>query len=96
MTDTKSSKPGPVEVWLSKPNIEITCTIVREDETTTHLDIDSLSMRGAQREMTGWLIGRGYTPIGRWNAEQTETDGFVEGTVECMRQFKPGADAESI
>jgi hypothetical protein len=33
------------------------------------LGIDSLSMRGAQREITGWLIKQGYKPDGRWAAE---------------------------
>ena len=93
MTDTKERKAGPIEVWLSKPNIEITCTVVRDDETTTRLDIDSLSMRGAQREITGWLIRQGYTPAGRWDYETDTADD--EGS-ECVRQFKPGDGAEYI
>jgi hypothetical protein len=94
MTDTKERQAGPVEVWLSKKNIEVTCTVVREDETTKALDVDSLSMRGAQREMTGWLIRRGYQPAGRWNTEETAAGG--EQTAECMRQFRPGDGAEAI
>jgi hypothetical protein len=37
----------------------ITCMVVNEDETSSGLDVDSLSMRGAQREITGYLIGEG-------------------------------------
>jgi hypothetical protein len=59
-------------------------------------------MRGAQREMTGWLIRQGYTPVGRWSTEADNSDsdlgmgGFHPDTTECMRQFKPGMDAEAI
>jgi hypothetical protein len=37
-------------------------------------------VRGAQREITGYLIGQGYKPDGRWE------DGGVEG--ETVRKFK--------
>ena len=75
----------PIEVWLSQPNIEITCSVVFEDESTTTLDIDSLSMRGAQREITGWLISQGYRPVGRWEDEANAPD----GQRECSRRFRP-------
>jgi hypothetical protein len=39
-------------------------------------------MRGAEREMTGWLISQGYKPVGRW---QTEDDGGQE----VSRRFVP-------
>jgi hypothetical protein len=91
MTDIRNSKPGPIEVWLSQPNIEITCRIVREDETAAYPDVDSLSLRGAQREITAWLIGLGYAPVGRWETEgrYDEVAGGVEETPECVRRFKP-------
>lgn len=60
---------SPIEVWLSRANLEIRCTIVHEDESTEAVEVDSLSMRGAQREITGWLISRGYKPVGRWAGE---------------------------
>ena len=72
---------GPIEVWLTQDNMEITCRIVFNDETTDELDVDSLSMRGAQREMTGWLIGQGYEPVGRWAKEDDR--GY-----ETMRRFR--------
>jgi hypothetical protein len=74
---------GPIEVWLSQENMEVTCRIVHEDETTTEPPVDSLSMRGAQREMTGWLIDQGYRPAGRWMEE-------AEG--EAYRQFTPARE----
>lgn len=32
--------PTPVEVWLTQKSMAITCMEVREDETTTELDVD--------------------------------------------------------
>lgn len=97
MTDTKSTAKsagvGPVEIWLSKANIEITCTMVREDETTEPLKVNSLSMRGAQREITGWLMEQGYDPAGRWDIEADHGRGEV---TECVRLFKPGVGAEPM
>jgi hypothetical protein len=84
MTNTSSTKTGPIEVWLRQGNMEITCTVVNEDETTYDLDVDSLSMRGAQREITGYLIKDGYRPAERWQVEAGD-----EGTaVETVRKFK--------
>jgi hypothetical protein len=45
------------------------------------LEIDSLSMRGAQREITGWLTSQGYKADGRW-ATQAGVDH------ETWRRFK--------
>ena len=83
-TITETETPnGPIEVWLSQPVIEITCTLVADDESTANLDITSLSMRGAQREITGYLIGIGYEPAGRW-----ETEGGSD-VLEVSRKFRP-------
>jgi hypothetical protein len=93
MTDTKKSEQAsPIEVWLTKTNIQVTCRVVHEDETDAVLGVDSLSMRGAQREITAWLISRGYTRTGRWQTEEL-SDGEP---VECFRQFKPGPNAEPV
>jgi hypothetical protein len=81
--------PSPIEVWLSQANTEITCTVVLEDERTSTLDVTSLSMRGAQREITGYLIGHGYTPVGRWEVEAENDNGYgVKEAVETSRKFK--------
>lgn len=83
---TEAEKLGPIEVWLRQATMAgmaIECMIVAEDETTSELDVDSLSMRGAQREMTGHFIGQGYEPVGRW--EVTVPD------AETVRRFKPKA-----
>ena len=80
-----NDKKGPIEVWLSQPHFTVTCRVVHEDETTQTLDVESLSLRGAEREMTGWFISQGYQPAGRWKA--------VEGsTTEVTRRFKPAKD----
>lgn len=84
--------PSPIEVWLSQANMEITCTVVLEDESTSTLDVNSLSMRGAQREMTGYLIAHGYTPIGDWAVEADSDNGYGgKETVETSRKFKLSA-----
>jgi len=86
MSDAKSGT-GPVEVWLRQGNMEISCMVVREDESTTGLEVESLSMRGAQRELTGYLIDQGYTPAGRWDYPEED---------EAVRQFKAGPEAKRI
>jgi hypothetical protein len=53
-----------IQVWLTKRNIGITCRVVKEDESATELDADSLSMRGARREITAWFKNPGYEPAG--------------------------------
>jgi hypothetical protein len=75
-------KPSPIEVWLTQENMEVACMVVREDESTDVLDVLSLSMRGAQREITGNLIDVGYKPDGRW---VQEADG------ETWRRFRLAA-----
>jgi hypothetical protein len=109
MTAAREERPGPIEAWLSKPNIEVTCRIVREDETATEIDVTSLSMRGAQREITAWLIGLGYAPAGRWEAEEQTEDAFPgpnpppgtpghfhQDTLECVRKFRPEKVTEPV
>jgi hypothetical protein len=77
-----------IEVWLRKNNIEVTCTVVFEDESTEALGVDSLSLRGAQREVTGQIIAMGFEPAGRWQDEGTEAD-MAE---EASRQFRRASD----
>src|SRR5579864_1269006 len=85
---TPSDPSSPIEVWLSQVNLQVTCMIVAEDESTRAFHIDSLSMRGAQREITGYLIRQGFQPAGRWEDEQV--DGNGDG-IETVRKFKPAA-----
>ncbi len=84
---TTAPKPSPIEVWLSRKNIGITCMVVQEDESTQQLDVDSLSMRGAQREITGHLLREGYAPIGRWEVESYE-EAADDPNLETVRRFK--------
>jgi hypothetical protein len=83
MTDIK---PSPIEVWLTQRNMQITCRVVHEDESTAELEIDSLSMRGAQREITGYYIGQGYAPVGRWETVTVDDDN--DAPAETVRRFK--------
>jgi hypothetical protein len=94
MTNTNDTKPSPIEVWLRDQNMQITCMVVREDETTYELGIDSMSMRGAQREITGWLINDGYEPVGRWQVESDDRRAMQ--AAETVRRFRLSAvDATS-
>ncbi len=78
-----NTSDGPIEVWLRQDDEEIICTVVRDDESTYELDVDALSMRGAQREMTGYFIDQNYEPADQW---QVEVDG-ANGPVETVRRF---------
>lgn len=89
---TKADFGPACEVWLHQENLEIGCMIVREDETTTSLDIDALSLRGAEREITGYLISQGYKPAGRWHdardLDHGKSENWLDAPAEVMRQFK--------
>ncbi len=74
-----------VEVWLRQEDGEVICTVVDPDESTYELDVDALSMRGAQREMTGYFIDQNYEPVDEWHVE---VDG-ADGPVETVRRFRP-------
>jgi hypothetical protein len=87
MISTNNTKPSPIEVWLTQKNLDVTCMVVKEDETTSQLDVDSLSMRGAQREVTGYLIAAGYSPIGRWQYDENAAEDMIGR--ESMRRFAP-------
>jgi hypothetical protein len=59
------------EVWLTERNGTVTCRAVYEDETTDEIEVESLSLPGAEREVTGLLLSYGLSPQGLW-AEQAE------------------------
>ncbi|OBF60929.1 hypothetical protein A5787_18130 [Mycobacterium sp. 852002-50816_SCH5313054-b] len=80
-----NSSAAPIEVWLRQDDEEIICTVVREDESTYELDVDALSMRGAQREMTGYFIDQNYEPADQWLVEVDSAN----GPVETVRRFTP-------
>jgi hypothetical protein len=86
-----------IEVWLryARNDFGLECTVVNNDESTGELDVESRSMRGAQREMTGWFIRRGYAPVGRWTSTAVEapdnvamtTLGTASVPIESFRRF---------
>lgn len=59
--------------------LSMTCTVVHDDESTESLDVDVFFMRGAQREITDYLISQGYEPPGRW---ETQRFGAERGSIE--------------
>jgi stress response protein SCP2 len=86
-----SAESGPVEIWLRQDNMQVVCSIVNADESTYRRDIGSLSLRGAQREITGYLIGNGYRPGGGWTVEAMGEHGVA---AETWRMFNPANDGE--
>src|ERR1017187_1706872 len=89
MTNTKNRRPQALRAVLTRKHLEIICTLVFEDESVSYPQPRSVSLRGAQREVTGMLVSTGYIPAGRWSEEEEDEDGYREWT----RLFKPGADA---
>jgi hypothetical protein len=89
MEDTKVRRPQALRAVLSRKNLEITCTLVYEDESVSYPQPRSISLRGAQREVTGMLVSTGYIPTGRWSDEGEDEDGYRE----WARAFKPGVNA---
>jgi hypothetical protein len=90
MTNTNNTKPSPIEVWLRQNHMAVHCMVVHDDESTHELDIDSMSLRGAQREITGYLLGDGYQPVGRWEmtaSQESSADGEYEHW-ETVRRFR--------
>ena len=92
MKNTTGQRPQALQAHLSQKNIEIQCTFVFEDESVSYQNVFSVSMRGAQREITGALVDRGYVPAGRWGDVEEDQDGYRE----CSRTFKPGPDAKLV
>lgn len=77
--------PVVAEVWLMGAKPPISCLLVNTDETTGTRDLAAVSMPGAQREITGQLIGEGYRPDGPW------VDIDPSGP-EAMRKFQRKAE----
>jgi hypothetical protein len=84
--NTTDTKPSPIEVWLTEATegMGISARTIHPDETVHYSEVESLSMRGAQREITGDLIRRGYTAVGRWTVERMVND----EPVETSRSFR--------
>jgi hypothetical protein len=72
----------PIEVWLSRPHLEVTCRIVFSDGTAIAVGVDAPSILGAQHEMTAWLLEQGYEPAGRWSTRD-EHDRRAARTFRC-------------
>lgn len=84
-TASGEDKREPIEVWLTRRNIGITCRVIHEDESADELEVDSLSMRGAQREITAYFKAQGYEPVSRW---ETEYENARDGSEETVRRFR--------
>ena len=86
-----NSTSSGVEIWLRLDGLRVVCNIVNADESTYRREIDSLSLRGAQREITGYLIGYGYRPEDGWTVEAVGESGVA---AEAWRRFNPATDGQ--
>lgn len=86
ITTSAQGAPTVAEVWLLGARPPISCLLVHTDETTGSRDLAAVSMGGAQREITGQLIGEGYRPDGPW----LDID---PAAPEAMRKWLPGGAA---
>jgi len=71
-----------IEIKLSQRNMSIQCTAKVQKLEMNMGNMTALSMRGAQREITGWLLKVGYVPASRWTQYTTDV------TVEATRYFR--------
>lgn len=74
------------EAWLTRVDDTVTAMFVHADESTSSHPATFRSMPGAQREITGHLVGRGYRPDGPWT---------VESDTETWRRFAPAVPSSS-
>jgi len=85
-----------VEVWLTlnEDRAGVTGRLIFDDETSRPLLIDARSIQGAEREVTAWLIERGYAATAAsWEIEAETGD----DALEVSRTFKAaGPDAKDI
>lgn len=63
--------------------------IVTAGGSNVPLVVTSLSIRGAQREVTGDLISEGYSPGDRWKDSNEEQGAYVE----VVRRFRSSKSA---
>jgi hypothetical protein len=84
---------SPVEVWLTKKDIAVGAVIYADEVVIWQDDADSISMRGAQREMTARLMAAGYEPLDRWRVEYTNGgSGAADTAIETVRTVRPRKD----
>lgn len=59
-------RPSPILAWLSQTDIEIECHVIYEGVTIDELDVDTLDLGRAKRELVRYLVGLGYRPVTPW------------------------------
>jgi transcriptional regulator with XRE-family HTH domain len=77
---TKPAILGPpiAEVWLRSDGPRFTAMFVHADESTSSRPVAHKTGAAAQREITGFLVQRGYRPVSGW---------VSVGTTESTRKF---------
>lgn len=104
MAKTKSVKSAEgVEVIITRKGMSVRAVMHGPADRVSELDVDTLSMRGTQRDLTAGLIRGGYKPLGRWETLAETDDGeeaarlFLcpwRGERDPLAEFKAEVDAE--
>lgn len=76
--DIKTDKPFIIK--LTQEYIDVICTAIFSDKTEQSLEIDSVKILSAQREITNILVALGFRPVSRW---------IEENLNEKTRIFRP-------
>lgn len=69
-----------------KDQFGVRCWVVDENEHSEDYQVDALSLRGAEREITSYFIGEGYEPVERWNDESVNEN--TGDAYEASRRFR--------
>lgn len=88
MANTKNAEA--VEVIVTRKGMSLMATLYGPDETAVDLEVNTLSVRGAQRDVTASMIDGGYKPLGRW--ETLAEYGDDEEASRLFLRPRPEAD----
>lgn len=61
-----------IKVWVIQNRFHITAFEETESGRRSEINVQSINLRGAQRELTSWYKSVGWGPIGRWTATGSE------------------------
>lgn len=67
-----------VEIIITRKGMRISADEFDAEEVGVSLDVNSLSVRGAQREVTAEKLAAGFRPLGRWETLAEDGDDYVE------------------
>lgn len=79
---------GTAEVFLTKRDTGVTCTVYGADGTPLASPVvDSVSARGSQLEVGAWMCEHGFQPVGEWKTEVAASPGLIDSPEEHVQEF---------